>query len=75
MIGMSYGEIASRLGTSEQHVIDGALSFAYLCRPMLIAVGIVCTGAKQPTQAEFEGLARVLDITGPVSPNTPHAIG
>ncbi|KZV71078.1 hypothetical protein PENSPDRAFT_650972 [Peniophora sp. CONT] len=52
--GMSYGQIASRLGTNEQHVID------------------VCTGAKQPTQAEFEGLARVLDITGPVPQSPAH---
>ncbi|TFY75852.1 hypothetical protein EWM64_g8162 [Hericium alpestre] len=42
--GVSYGQLAGQLGTSEQHVVD------------------IVTGTTPATQAEFQGLARALDI-------------
>ncbi|KAF7419303.1 hypothetical protein PC9H_001890 [Pleurotus ostreatus] len=53
--GYSYGEIASKLGKPEQHVID------------------VCTGKVTPTSAEFDALARVLDITASAPHDAAHA--
>ncbi|PIL27492.1 transcription factor [Ganoderma sinense ZZ0214-1] len=43
--GLSYAQIAEKIGQSEAHVVD------------------VCTGKIQPTQDEFNALARALDIT------------
>ncbi|KAF9002577.1 hypothetical protein BDQ17DRAFT_1425893 [Cyathus striatus] len=53
--GLSYSQIATKIGTSEQHVID------------------ICTGAKKPTQPEFNALAQALGITAPLPHNASHS--
>ena len=69
---MSYGEIASALGKSEQHVIDSMFSpsspVLYEEVDRLVAV---CTGASTPTTDEFNALARVLGITQAVCLSFP----
>ena len=69
---MSYGEIASALGKSEQHVIDSMLSSS---NPVLYEevdrLVAVCTGASTPTTDEFNALARVLGITQAVCLSPP----
>jgi hypothetical protein len=63
---MSYSAIASKLGTSEQHVVDGTSCSAQTIAAILNRPYIVCTGNVKATQAEFDGIARVLDIKAQV---------
>lgn len=66
-LGMSYAQIADRIGKPEQHVIDSACFPIELRRELLHIVYFkVCTGAQKPTQAEFGELARALNITSEV---------
>ncbi|KAF5374166.1 hypothetical protein D9615_008903 [Tricholomella constricta] len=52
--GLSYADIASKIGQSEQHVID------------------ICTGKVKPTAAEFDALAKALNISGGVPKDSAH---
>ncbi|CCM02695.1 uncharacterized protein FIBRA_04801 [Fibroporia radiculosa] len=52
--GLSYSQIASQIGVSEQRVID------------------ICTGSSAATTAEFDSLAKVLDIKSQVPQDAAH---
>jgi hypothetical protein len=61
-IGLSYAQIAGKIGQSEQHVIDGTFSSGSkpLCSLCVIAV---CAGKVTPTTSEFNALASALGIS------------
>jgi hypothetical protein len=62
---MSYSQIASQIGKTEQQVIDSKH-----CQEVLVYLlihAVVCTGKVTPTKDEFNSLAKVLDIHDAVS--------
>ena len=67
--GFSYADIATKIGKSEQHVIDGtSLIFSQVeiindLLYRLLPAHTVCTGKVKPTDAEFNALAQALDIS------------
>ena len=61
-VGLSYSEIAAKLGKSEQHVIDSKFTVIRYGTFPTDVVSLVCTGASTPTADEFKALAQVLDI-------------
>jgi hypothetical protein len=66
---LSYAAIATKVGKSEQHVIDGgypALYF-YVGHSSTDVLRSVCTGKVTPTKEEFNKLAQVLNIKDAVS--------
>ncbi|KIY53877.1 hypothetical protein FISHEDRAFT_54865 [Fistulina hepatica ATCC 64428] len=77
--GLTYAQIATKIGRDEQHVIDdhNILIPLYLRSPLLgfiassfsfpARVAMVCTGSCRPTAAEFDALAGALNITSPTA--------
>jgi len=68
MKGLSYGQIAAKIGSTEQHVVDST----YMILPpvdlmtILLTNTPVCTGNAAPTKAEYAALAEALGITASV---------
>ncbi|KAF9653832.1 hypothetical protein BDM02DRAFT_3182279 [Thelephora ganbajun] len=63
--GLSYSEIAQKVKTSEQRIIDGQfdiLTTYHIYPGDLLICDSVCTGAAVPTEAEFQAIAVALGI-------------
>jgi len=61
--GLSYSQIAQRVKTSEQRIIDSQFgtNLLRLVLKRLIDL-LVCTGAAVPTEAEFKAITVVLGV-------------
>ena len=67
ILGLSYADIATKIGQSEQHVIDGKLCRWHAAISPDTFSRLVCTGKVVPTTQEFNALATALDIKDAVS--------
>lgn len=64
--GLSYAQIASQIGSTEQQVTNSEYGRDRVWMERSDVV-LVCTGATTPSQAEFNAIAKVLGINSPVS--------
>lgn len=60
--GLSYSQIAERVRTSEQRIIDSQFCANPLRLPRNLIDLLVCTGAVVPTNAEFQAITVVLGV-------------
>ena len=64
--GLNYSQIAERVRTSEQRIIDSQFCTNPLRLPEMLIDLLVCTGAAIPTNAEFQAITVVLGVQNQV---------